>query len=374
MNTVILLAAGKSQRAGQNKLWVLVGNKPLWTRAYETFSNHLEIDHIVLVVPKGEELRFLPFLNNEKTQVVSGGETRMESFKRGLVAVGSVDSRTVVLDHNAANPFVTNEEISAVLEAAKIHGAAAVSHECVDTVLEVENGFYTASIPREKLRLMQTPQAVRGDILQDILNKSALSDSTDLSTALLDFIPVKILPAHPDNKKITTKEDLEHMFDKGERASQTFLGEDSHRFSGTGTLTLGGLSISDCPALEANSDGDIILHAIGRALAQAKGTNFSEVADPLMLGGNFDSQDYLEPLLEGISIQNISLSLEGSRPQIDPIAPALKSSLGRILQIEASQIHISAHTGEDLTPFGRGEGLRCLALVTLHTNHEKIFS
>src|SRR3989338_4195045 len=140
MNTVILLAAGKSLRAGQNKLWAqsnpkgLLGNSwPLWTRAYQTFLAHSLIDRIVVVVPKGEEFRFLPFIDSQKTQVVSGGETRMQSFKRGLAAI-DFSASDVILDHNAANPAVTAPEISAVIEAAGEFGAAAVSLPAADKI------------------------------------------------------------------------------------------------------------------------------------------------------------------------------------------------------------------------------------------------
>ncbi|MEK9159734.1 MAG: 2-C-methyl-D-erythritol 2,4-cyclodiphosphate synthase [Patescibacteria group bacterium] len=354
MNIAILLAAGKSQRAGQNKLWADVHGKPLWTLSYETLKAHPEIGRIVLVVPKGDEFRFLPFIDGEKTQLTSGGATRMDSFKAGL-AVANFKDADVIIDHNAANPNVTAREIADVIAAAQKTGAAAVSHAAVDTLLTADHGVYTAAIPREKIRLMQTPQAVRGDILQKI----SLHDATDLSSALLGATQVSVVDASPTNRKITFAEDLAAL------CSSTFLGEDSHAFSTTGTLMLGGLSVPELPALEANSDGDVILHAIGRALAQACGENFSEIADPLLLSGDSDSRDYLEPLLENVRIQQVSLSLECARPQIDPLAPALKASLAKILAIEPEQIQISAHTGEGLTAFGRGEGIRCLALLTV---------
>lgn len=371
MNIALLLAAGSSTRAGQNKLWTDVQGEPLWTLAYKIFLAHPEVDRIVLVVPKGEELRFLPFINNEKTLVTVGGATRMESFKKGLEALEAFAADDIILDHNAASPFVTAEEISGVIAAAEEHGASAVAHAVVDTVAEVQspsegenpNCYILTIRDRSNLRLMQTPQAVRGDILEKA-RASLIQDATDLSSGLLKFTKVVILPAHPRNKKITTAEDLAAL------SAHTTIGEDSHRFltgaSAEGTqLTLGGLTVSDCPALEANSDGDVILHAIGRALATAQNKNFSELADPLMLGGDSDSRDYLEPLLSEVKIRQVSLSLECARPKIDPLISDLKSSLGRILQIEDNQIHISAHSGEDLTPFGRGEGIRCLASVTL---------
>lgn len=355
MNIALLLSAGRSTRAGQNKLWAEVHGRPLWTLAHDAFVNHPNIDRIILVVPKSEELRYLPFIQDEKTSVIAGGDTRMGSFKKGLEAAGTLATNDVILDHNAANPFVTAEEISAVLRATKEHGAAAVAHPVVDTVAEVDSSgaFITDFHDRSNLRLMQTPQAVRADVLESL----QLSETTDLASALLGYTQVRLLPAHPLNRKITFAEDLQTL------CAHTTIGEDSHRFSNEGQLVFGGLTIPDLPKLEANSDGDVVLHAIGRALATAQNQNFSELADPLMLGGDFDSRDYLEPLLEGVKILDVSLSIEGAQPRIDPLSDELKKSLATILNISESSIHISAHTGEDLTAFGRGEGLRCLALV-----------
>ncbi len=354
MNTAILLAAGSSSRAKQNKLWAELDGKPLWTLSYETFKAHPEIGRIILVVPKGDEFRFLPFIDGEKTQLTTGGATRMDSFKAGLASADYKDF-DILLDHNAANPNVTASEISEVIAAAQKTGAAAVSHLAVDTLLTADQGVYTAEIPREGVRHMQTPQAVRGDILR----KFSLTDSTDLTSALLAVTPVAVVEASHHNKKITFAEDI-HLLQ-----SQTFLGEDSHAFSNEGTLILGGLTIPELSALEANSDGDVILHAIGRALAQACGENFSELADPLLLSGESNSRDYLEPFLEKIKVTKLSLSLECARPQIDPLALALKNSLAEVLGMSAGAIQISAHTGEGLTAFGRGEGIRCLALLTV---------
>lgn len=358
MNAAILLCAGSSTRAGQNKTWAEVYGHPLWTLAHDTFVNHEQIDRVILVVPKGEEFRFLPFIDDKKTTITAGGATRMESFKKGLDSLGEFTANDVILDHNSANPFVTVSEISAVIAASKEYGASAVSQNCVDTVLLGEDGFYSKILEREKLRLMQTPQAVRGDILQNALS-SLSADATDLTSAILEHTKVQILPAHPQNKKITFAEDLAAL------QAKTYLGEDSHAFSTTGTLMLGGLSVPDLPKLEANSDGDVILHAIGRALALAQNQNFSELADPLSLSGDQDSRDYLHPLLEKVRIQELVLSLECARPQIDPLALALKNSLAEILKIPTLAIRISAHTGEGLTAFGRGEGIRCLALLTV---------
>ena len=222
MNIAILLAAGKSQRAGQNKLWADVHGRPLWTLSYETFKSHPQVDRIVLVVPAGEEPRFAAYIDSP---LAVGGDTRMQSFKKALATL-TVAPNDIVIDHNAANPNVTAREISEVIAAAKEVGGAAVSLPAVDTLFTVEEGVYITPLPREKIRLMQTPQAVRGDVLNSI----ALTEATDLTSAVLAQVPVKVIKADPANRKITFAEDLESL------RAQTYLGEDSHAFSDSGQL------------------------------------------------------------------------------------------------------------------------------------------
>lgn len=356
MNTVILLAAGKSKRAGLNKLFADVWGKPLWTLAYQTFLEHPEIDEIILVVSKDDDEKFKPHLSDEKTKVVHGGATRMQSFNKGLRAIGrELGKEDIIIDHNAANPNVTMEEISNVLEAARLEGAAAVSHPAVDTLLTVADDHYAGIIDRSQVRLMQTPQAVRGDILKDI----PLTDETDLTSALISKVPIRKLEAHPANRKMTYEEDLACL------SGEIYFGEDSHRFSDSGELILGGLKIPDFPALQAASDGDVILHAIGRALAQAKNQSFSEEADAAVKQGRKDSAIFLKKFLQGLKIFRLSVNLEGKKPHLDSLARTIRASLACILQIEPQRIHISAMSGEELTPFGRGEGLRCTVILTV---------
>lgn len=349
MNIVILLAAGKSQRAKQNKLWAKVQGKPFWTLAYNTLQSHPEIDQIVLVVPKGETRNFGEF-TDPKTEIVEGGETRMSSFLNGLKSI-YIDHASIILDHNAANPNLTSEEISAVIAAAKEHGAAAVSMPAVDTLITEKDGFYAEKLDRSSVRYMQTPQAVRADILKEL----SLEDAGDLTSALLEHCTVKLVEAHPSNKKITYAEDIEAL------AVRSYLGEDSHSFSNEGTLKLGGLEVPGLPSLEANSDGDVVLHAIGRALAQAQGKSFSKIADELCEAGEKDSAAYLRPLLESARIQNLSLHIEAKQPHIDNLP--LRSSLAKTLGIEEEKISISAMSGEELSPFGRGEAIRCSCIL-----------
>jgi 2-C-methyl-D-erythritol 4-phosphate cytidylyltransferase/2-C-methyl-D-erythritol 2,4-cyclodiphosphate synthase len=344
MNIAILLAAGKSSRAKQNKIRADIHGVELWTLAYDTFRAHSDVDKIILVVAKGTEDFFK--LNAPEAKVVIGGGTRMESFKNGLASL-NYSNEDIIVDHNAANPNVTSGEITKVIAAAKDHGGAAVYHSVVDTVINLDGEV----LDRDKLKLMQTPQAIRGDILKDI----ALHNQTDLSSAIFKKYTMHLLEAHPSNKKITFSEDIEQL------RSRVFIGEDSHKFSDSGTLTLAGIQVEGFPAMEANSDGDVILHAIGRALAQEQDKSFSRIADEICKTGERDSKKYIINLLSASKINRISLQIEGLRPRIDSLP--IRESLSEILNIDSGKIQISAMTGEGLTPFGRGEGLRCTCIL-----------
>lgn len=350
MNTAIILAAGASARAGQDKLWANIYGRPLWTLSYEAFRVNKNIHKIILVVPASKVALFKKYIS-KNTKLVIGGKSRMESFKNALKKI-KFQKNDIIIDHNAANPFPGQFEINAVVKEAKKHGAAASSISCTDTVIESKGSCYGKVIKRETLRLMQTPQAVRGDVL----NQINLKNETDLCGALLNFTKVKIVPASPANKKITYAEDIVAA------SANSYLGEDSHKFGKSGVLTLGGLKINNLPSLKANSDGDVILHAIGRALAQARDKNFSGFADKLCAQGTKNSRAYLRTLQKNIRIERLSITLECKKPKIDGLP--LKKSLAKILKLPSDKIHISAHTGEGLTAFGKGEGIRCAAILT----------
>lgn len=356
MNQVILLAAGSSKRAGQNKLWAEVFGEPLWTHSLETFQNHKLIDAIVLVVKKSELNKFSKYAKKyTKLQtIVAGGKTRAESFVRGLQATdwGKAD---LIIDHNTANPNVTLREITDVINNAKKYGAAAVSLPCVDTVISCNGIFYEKTFDRSRLRLMQTPQAVRGDILKQIKPAQLQKKSTDLSSILLKKFRIKVVESGRLNRKITFKEDLEAL------AAHSYIGEDSHKFSKGGQLVLGGIEVAEYPKLEANSDGDVVLHAIGRALAQALNQSFSKISDKICDKGTKDSRKFLEPLLKELNVLNISISIECKFPKIDKLP--IVESLSKILKVEKEKIHISAHSGEGLGPFGEGKGVKCVSIV-----------
>lgn len=152
------------------------------------------------------------------------------------------------------------------------------------------------------------------------------------------------------------------------------IGQDSHRFGDEETgkpLVLGGVRIPGCPGLDANSDGDVVLHALTNAVSGVTGVPIlGEVADRMCLHeGIADSSEYarraIEYLQPGQAISHVSISIECARPRLSPHIGAMRESIGHLLGIEARHVGITVTSGEGLTDPGRGFGIAVMCVVTV---------
>jgi 2-C-methyl-D-erythritol 2,4-cyclodiphosphate synthase len=150
------------------------------------------------------------------------------------------------------------------------------------------------------------------------------------------------------------------------------IGQDSHRFLPPGSskpCVIAGLIFEDAPGFMANSDGDIVFHAICNAITSLSGTMIlGAIADELCLrDGITDSEVYLLEALKTLNKQkivHIAISIEAKKPKINPRVMEMRQNIARILKLDISQVGITATTGEGLTDFGCGDGAQCFAIVT----------
>lgn len=154
---------------------------------------------------------------------------------------------------------------------------------------------------------------------------------------------------------------------------KTGIGQDSHRFESNESskiCVLGGVHYKDVPGFIANSDGDVVYHAICNAISSITGVLIlGGLADDLCLkDGITDSAAYLKEAkktLKQNTINHLAISIEAKKPKIKPHLDQMKRNIAEILELNESQVGITATTGEGLTDFGCGVGVQCLCILTV---------
>jgi len=223
---LLIPAAGLGNRLGLNqpKALAKILGKPLLVWTLERFLSMDLADGSVITCPKGLEQAFETLLNDffpgMNFSVIVGGEVRQESVAKGLEIL-STDTDIVVI-HDAARPFVTEESIKASIDAAKTDGAATVAIPCVDTILVADEDCYLAATPlREALWACQTPQTFQTKVIREAhawAVRERYTGTDDASLVRAMGRRVKLVMGTPLNFKVTTATDLamaEHVIQKG---------------------------------------------------------------------------------------------------------------------------------------------------------------
>jgi len=152
---------------------------------------------------------------------------------------------------------------------------------------------------------------------------------------------------------------------------KTGIGQDSHRFQSEGKgAVVGGLCFDDAPPLDADSDGDVVFHAICNAITSI--THVPILGDLAIKmcheKGIRDSHQYLAAALKtlkGYQIEHIALTIEGQRPKFQKRSQELRQSVAAAVGIDSDQIGVTFTTGDGMTAFGRGEGLQCFCVISV---------
>lgn len=203
----IILAAGRGERFGGDKIFAELGGSPVLLHSVRAFLVAEVVEELIVVARPGMEFRVAALLQDLDfpVQVVTGGPRRRDSSLAGVeVAQGEY-----VLIHDAARPLVGAELIRRVLRAAEEHGAAVPVLPVVDTLRYAENGFLKPeTLPRSGLVAIQTPQGFRRDLLLPALRASQEDLPDDAAALLVRGIPVAVVPGDPRNLKITYPEDF----------------------------------------------------------------------------------------------------------------------------------------------------------------------
>lgn len=153
---------------------------------------------------------------------------------------------------------------------------------------------------------------------------------------------------------------------------RTGIGQDSHRFlppESSKMCVLGGLIFEDVPGFNANSDGDVVLHAICNAISSLTGVLIlGNIADDLCLkDGITDSSVYLIEAMKTLGKQkvvHVAITIEAKKPKLKDRLPEMRENIASLMGLKSSQVGITATTGEGLTDFGCGDGVQAIVIVS----------
>ena len=377
----IILAAGKSERFKKKKnkiskqFYKFRGISPL-EHLITSVSNSPSINSITLVINKDdkEEIKGFKMKYPKLNTVVSGGNTRQKSVFIALKNIRKKRIKTrndIVLIHDAARPFLENRIIENCILHLKKYDGVFPALNTDDTLRNKKN---LNTYDRDIIINSQTPQAFKFDKIY-IAHKQAKGDySDDVAIANKFGLRLKKIEGQKLNFKITNPSDIviyEKLIDQYYR-TRVGNGFDFHKFKKGKSIKLGGLKIKSKFSLEANSDGDPILHSITDAILGAlneKDIGFHFEPDSKKYK-NVNSVIFINKALKLLKnkkgeIINLDLNIICDYPKINPIRDNIRNNLSKILKIKKDSINIKATSTEDEGFVNTKKGIACQTMISL---------
>lgn len=387
----IILAAGQGSRlapatGGTRKQFLHHEGHPLYWRSVLTMSAIPELAGVVLVFPAQEldrrnaEIETLKDIADPGVRIltVCGGDRRQDSVRMGLAALPRDCDRVLV--HDSARPFFTPALVRSLLERLTDEvGGVVPAIPVTDTIKQIENDRVLATLPRETLRAVQTPQLFPTGLLRRVHDQALEDDwivTDDAGMIERAGHGVRIVPGETSNLKITTPEDLRVLTPPAPQPVPcTGFGYDVHAYGGNRPMVLGGMPIAGAPFVKAHSDGDVLLHALCDAILGCLGQGdigehfpdnddrFDNISSAILLSEVMDKARG-----QGLVITHVDLTIIAQTPRLTPHKAAIRGNVARLLELCDAQVNVKATTEEHLGFTGRKEGIKAVAVVTATRN------
>lgn len=362
--TLIVLSAGNSSRfeLQTKKQWLRIDDQPLWLYVTNRLSSFYNFDEIIVVSHQDE----LKYMQNYTDDVffVAGGSTRQKSIQNSLQKVTS----PYVMITDVARCCVPKEIIENLISSKNKASCVVPVLDVADTVI-----YQNDTINREEVKLIQTPQLSKTDILKKALQTQ--EEFTDESSAIKSLgETIHYIQGSSHSTKLTFGKEISHISCLQPPSKDFFVGFgiDIHQFEEKKPMVLGGISIDSPLGFKAHSDGDVAIHSIIDALIGAIGAGdigeFFPDNDPKYK--NIDSKKLLSYVVQfvhnvGYEIVNIDLTILAEKPKINPHKEEMKKTLSPLLGIKKQKINIKATRGEKMGFIGREEGIAVLCTANL---------
>lgn len=208
---VIIVAGGSGKRFNSDlpKQFLELLGKPVLQHTIQKFIDYDKNIKLILVLPS-EHIDYWTKTcgaNNFKTdyKIVEGGAERFYSVKNAIDVLEEVD---LVAVHDGVRPCIDKSTIENAFKSAGKYGNAVPVINAFDSV-RFEKDDINYSVDRNNVKLIQTPQVFKFEILKKAYQQEYKQSFTD-DASVVEQLGVKIFLSEGSRKniKITTAEDL----------------------------------------------------------------------------------------------------------------------------------------------------------------------
>ncbi|MEO6948046.1 MAG: 2-C-methyl-D-erythritol 4-phosphate cytidylyltransferase [Ginsengibacter sp.] len=211
----LIVAAGNGSRMNNEipKQFLLLKHKPILYYSIQAFLEAFDDIEIILVLPQefmanGQEI-VDGYFDNSRFRFCAGGRTRFHSVQNGLAMIDDADE-SIIMVHDGVRCLLTPGLIRRCYDAALEFGTAIPVLPCKDSVRIVEENNENSIVDRNRLRLVQTPQAFHNKILLPAFKIDYKDQFTDEASVVEAFgIKLNLIDGEEHNIKITAPLDLQ---------------------------------------------------------------------------------------------------------------------------------------------------------------------
>ena len=224
----VIVAAGSGLRMGASipKQYLMLCHKPILWYTLSTFLKAFDDLQIILVVGEGHLslAKDIQVSTPEPARItiITGGHTRFHSVQRGLQ---HINQDSIVFVHDAVRCLISTKLIHRCYEAAVRYGNAIPAIACSDSV-RIETVKGNESIDRSKVKIIQTPQTFRSDLLLAGFKQPYEDFFTDEASVVERLgTPIHLVEGEETNIKITRPIDLsmaEKILDENPPSQATY--------------------------------------------------------------------------------------------------------------------------------------------------------
>jgi 2-C-methyl-D-erythritol 4-phosphate cytidylyltransferase len=207
----VIVAGGKGVRMGSAipKQFLPLHGKPMLCYALQAFAEAIPGISLILVLPEGQvgsaNTVLRSYLSGINVAIVAGGETRYHSVQNGLKLV---HDDGIVFVHDGARPVISERLILHCQDEAIAHGSAVPAIQVTESIRLVD-GDGSRTVSRDHLRIIQTPQTFRTDIILPAFRQAYVPEFTDEATVVeAHGANVNLVEGERENIKVTTPEDM----------------------------------------------------------------------------------------------------------------------------------------------------------------------